>query len=80
MAIAVTKHKSGWDYLLWIDVDKYNKKRNRTNLGQLYATIEKDWRGMFAEFCRKLIESLPGRCAEVIRVKINKKNKNKSGL
>lgn len=39
------------------------------NLGELWERIEEHWNATPAETCQKLIDSMPNRCAAVIKAK-----------
>lgn len=54
---------------LWNDVDKVIKSRKPSNLDRLYDVIEESWKNIPVDRCVSLIESMPRRCAEVIRNK-----------
>jgi hypothetical protein len=55
--------------MMWIDVEKEIKKVKPKNLDDLYAVIEQAWNKIPMERCIRLIESMPRRCAEVIKKK-----------
>jgi len=55
--------------MLWIDVDKYVKEQKPKNIEELYTIIQEAWNSIPASRCARLIESMPQRCAAVIRNK-----------
>jgi hypothetical protein len=53
--------------MLWIDVEKEVKKKKPKNLNDLYRIIQEVWDNIPIDRCIRLIESMPRRCAEVIK-------------
>lgn len=52
---------------LWNDVDKIIKEKKIKNLIELYEYTQEAWSSISKERCQRLIESMPRRCAEVIK-------------
>ncbi|CAK9829709.1 Transposable element Tcb1 transposase [Anthophora retusa] len=55
--------------MLWIDVDKHVKQQNPKNIDELYSIVQEAWNSILASRCARLIESMPRRCAAVIKNK-----------
>lgn len=55
--------------MLWIDVDKHVKEQKPKNIEELYTIIQEAWNSIPASRCARLIESMPRRCAAVVRNK-----------
>lgn len=55
--------------MLWIDVDKHVKEQKPKNIEELYTVIHEAWNSIPVSRCARLIESMPRRCAAVIRNK-----------
>jgi hypothetical protein len=56
---------------LWEDVDKIVRETKPESLGQLWMLIHESWQGIPRERCKKLVESMPRRCAAVIKARGN---------
>lgn len=54
---------------LWNDVDFIVKDSNPKNLDELWRAIKSAWDTIPSDRCKRLVESLPKRCREVIRSK-----------
>ncbi|CAK9802846.1 Transposable element Tc1 transposase [Anthophora quadrimaculata] len=54
---------------LWNDVDKEIQLKKPSNLNNLYKIIENAWNNISIDRCIRLIDSMPRRCAEVIKKK-----------
>ncbi|EYC34438.1 hypothetical protein Y032_0001g414 [Ancylostoma ceylanicum] len=52
---------------LWIDVNEAIKRGKPKNIKELYETIENAWYDIPIERCQKLVDSMPRRCAAVIK-------------
>jgi len=50
-----------------MDIDKYVKEHKPKNIEELYITIQEGWNSISANRCARLIESMPRRCAALIR-------------
>ena len=54
---------------LWAVVDSDVKKKKPRNLDELWKVIKESWDAIPADYCRKLVHSMPKRIAEVLKVK-----------
>ena len=54
---------------LWMNLKSSIKKENVKNKDQLWAALEKAWYGISPKTCKELVESLPRRCQQVIKMK-----------
>ena len=54
---------------LWSEVEKRMEGKNPKNADKLWQNIEFCWKAIPQSFCRHLVESLPYRCANVIKNK-----------
>ena len=52
---------------LWSIIKKTVQGYKPKNLNELYSTIETDWSNITVDQCKRLIDSMPRRCTEVIR-------------
>ena len=51
---------------LWKDLDEMTKKRKPKNEDELFELLKDAWENITYERLRKLVGSMPSRCAEVI--------------
>jgi transposase len=52
---------------LWDELGRRVKKNHRaTNENQLWEVLQEEWKNIPEEVCRKLVRSMPNRCAQVI--------------
>lgn len=54
---------------LWKDVKDAVRLQNIRNLNDLYEAVTKAWYTILKERCQRLIESMPNRCAAVLKNK-----------
>ncbi|KAL6723728.1 hypothetical protein Aduo_018704 [Ancylostoma duodenale] len=52
---------------LWVDVNEAIQRRKPKNIKELHETIENAWYDIPTERCQKLVNSMPRRCASVIK-------------
>ncbi|RCN29171.1 hypothetical protein ANCCAN_25075 [Ancylostoma caninum] len=51
----------------WIDLNEATKRKKLKDIKELYDTIENAWHDIPTECCQKLVDSMPRRCAAVIK-------------
>ncbi|EPB78583.1 hypothetical protein ANCCEY_02323 [Ancylostoma ceylanicum] len=61
---------------LWIDVNEAIKREKPKNIKELYETIENAWYDIPTERCQKLVDSMPRRCAAVIKSEGERRGKS----